>query len=65
MALALGKVGMRPADFWAMSWLEFQHMAEGFAEFHGGGSDKVTPTAEEAADIVARGEATLRKQGKL
>ena len=59
MALALGKVGMRPTDFWAMSWLEFQHMAEGFA------AGKVTPTAEEAADIVARGEATLRKQGKL
>ena len=65
MQLAIGKVGVSPSEFWQMSWLEFTAMAEGFAEFHGGGDGIKPPTKEEAADITARAEAMLRKQGKL
>lgn len=37
MKLALGKMGMRPDDFWNMSLIEFYAAMDGFAEFHSGG----------------------------
>lgn len=37
MELALGKMGMRPDDFWNMGFPEFYAAVEGFAEFHSGG----------------------------
>ena len=65
MALCLGKMGMAPGAFWALSWVEFTAAAEGFAEFHGGGSGVKPPTKEEAAELIERADAMLRKQGKL
>ena len=64
MALCIGKMGMRPADFWAMSWPEFVAATGGFAEFHGGGSKGTAPPSkEEAADLIEMADAQLKKQG--
>jgi uncharacterized phage protein (TIGR02216 family) len=37
MRLALGKMNLRPNDFWNMSFQEFYMAVDGFAEFHSGG----------------------------
>lgn len=37
MKLGLGKMQMRPDDFWAQSFEEWYTRIEGFTEFHGGG----------------------------
>lgn len=37
MALGLGKMQMRPDDFWNMSFQEFYLATEGFSDFHSGG----------------------------
>ena len=34
MAAALGKMGMSPSVFWAMSWPELFAACKGFEEFH-------------------------------
>ena len=46
MKLGLGKMGLRPRDFWGMSLLEWISAGEGFAEFHGYGGEDL-PTQEE------------------
>jgi len=56
MRLAFGKMGIRPADFWAMTFCEWTCAAEGFAEFHGAG-EKDLPTPEEIAQAEAEYEA--------
>lgn len=37
MKIGLGKMQMRPDDFWNMSLVEFYGALDGFAEFHSGG----------------------------
>jgi len=37
MEIGLGKMQLRPDDFWNMSLYEFNHALKGFAEFHSGG----------------------------
>ena len=37
MKVGLGKMGMRPDDFWNLSLNEFYSATEGFSEFHSGG----------------------------
>ncbi len=37
MQIALGKMQMRPKDFWDMSMIEFNAALNGFADFHSGG----------------------------
>ncbi len=38
MQIGLGKMQMRPDDFWNMSLVEFYAALEGFAEFNSGGA---------------------------
>jgi len=49
-------MGLRPADFWAMSVVEWIAAAEGFAEFHGGAKPDL-PTMEEIEAAIAWDEA--------
>lgn len=52
MKVGLGKMQMRPDDFWSMSLQEFFTATEGFAEFHGG---KPPPLSEnELEDLMER-----------
>ena len=37
MQIAMGKMQIRPKDFWDMSLQEFNAALNGFAEFHSGG----------------------------
>jgi hypothetical protein len=57
-------MGIAPSEFWLMGWREFLDAAHGFAEFHGAETERNKLTADEAADIVARGEAMLERQRK-
>lgn len=65
MKTGLGKLGLTPSAFWAMSWREFALMCDGFVEFNTPKNGKVKPpTRAEAQDIIARADALLKKQGK-
>jgi len=58
MKLGLGKMGMRPADFWRQSFNEWTAAAEGFADFHGGGGDTAAPPSwDEVQEMIAKDEA--------
>lgn len=57
MKLGLGKMGMRPADFWAQSFNEWTAAAEGFADFHGGEAPPAPPTWERVQEMIAQDEA--------
>lgn len=52
----MGKMGLRPDDFWGMSWREFALALEGFSEFHGGGSNSGRISKEEADDLIRRAD---------
>ena len=66
MKTGLGKLGLTPSAFWAMSWREFALMCEGFADFHTPKNGKAkAPTRKEAEEIITRADELLRKQGKL
>jgi hypothetical protein len=62
MRLGMGKMGLRPADFWDYSFPEWTCAAEGFAEFHGGGSSDV-PTLEEIQKTIEWDEARNGNSG--
>lgn len=65
MRLGLGKLGLAPAEFWAMSWVEFQMAGEGLKEFHSGtGGSVKPPTKAEAQGIIQRAEAMRRERGQ-
>ena len=53
MQTALGKMQMRPDDFWNMSLYEFYAATEGFAEFHGGNQSSPL-LKEEVQDLMER-----------
>ena len=53
MEIGLGKMQMRPNDFWDMSMIEFRRALDGFAEFHSGG--KPPPlNKDELDDLMER-----------
>ena len=53
MQIGLGKLQLRPDDFWNMSFQEFYMAVEGFAEFHSGG--KPPPLSKgELEDMMER-----------
>lgn len=54
MQVALGKMQMRPADFWDMSFTEFYAAVEGFAEFHSAGGTPPPLTRDELDDLMER-----------
>lgn len=58
----MGKMGLRPADFWGMSFLEWRLAAEGFAEFHGHGEPDV-PTMDEI-EAAMKWDAEHGKRGR-
>jgi hypothetical protein len=62
MGLGIGKMGLRPSDFWAMSLLEWICAAEGFAEFHGN-ETKDLPTLDEIAEAIREDEARNGNSG--
>jgi len=58
MALGFGKMGLRPADFWAMSLPEWLCACDGFAEFHGAKPARgELPTMEEIQAAIEADEA--------
>jgi hypothetical protein len=57
MALGFGKMGLRPADFWAMSLPEWLGACDGFAEFHGAKPGGDMPTMEEIQAAIEADEA--------
>tara|TARA_R100001509_G_C4792741_1_gene190340 strand:- start:196 stop:384 length:189 start_codon:yes stop_codon:yes gene_type:complete len=53
LELALGKMAIRPKDFWDMGFPEFYAAIEGFVEFHSNG--KPPPLRkDELADLMER-----------
>lgn len=53
MEIGLGKMQMRPDDFWNLSMLEFNSALNGFADFHSGG--KPPPLSKgELGDLMER-----------
>ncbi len=53
MEIGLGKMQMRPNDFWNMSMIEFYSALNGFADFHSGG--KPSPlNKDELQDLMER-----------
>ena len=53
MELALGKMQIRPDDFWSMSFEEFMRAIQGFSEFY---SNESTPSMskDELNDLMER-----------
>ena len=51
--LGLGKMGIRPDDFWNMSFDEFYLAVDGFAEFHGA-EEKQGMTKDDLKDLMER-----------
>lgn len=54
MELALGKMLIRPADFWDMSLFELYSAIHGFAEFNSAGSGPEPLSRNELADLMER-----------
>ena len=53
MEIGLGKMQMRPDDFWNLSMMEFHSALNGFADFHSGG--KPPPLSrDELDDLMER-----------
>jgi len=53
MKIGLGKMQIRPDDFWNMSLIEFYSAIEGFSEFHSSG--KPPPMQkDELEDLMER-----------
>lgn len=64
MTIGLGHLGMRPADFWALTLPEWLAAMDGYCEKHGigkGGSDARPPSQAEIDDLVA----VLKSKGRL
>ena len=57
MEVGLGKMAIRPADFWNMSLREWLAAVDGFAEFHGN-------TERSDKDLLADTYATMEKHGE-
>lgn len=53
MQIGLGKMQMRPDDFWNMSLQEFNSAITGFAEFHSSGTPPPL-TRDELDDLMER-----------
>lgn len=64
MKTALGPMGIRPADFWSMSFKEWILALEGFVDFNTVDGDKPLTKADPEWKELMRNDPNARKQSR-